>query len=75
MRESGLAALGVQLPTIEKVLNHISGSFGGIVGVYQKHEFAAEKAEALTRWAQHIKGVAADKPANVIAMAKRGRSK
>ena len=34
---SGMARLGINLPVIEKVLNHTSGSFAGIVGVYQKH--------------------------------------
>ena len=29
---SGLASIGVQLPVIERLLNHVSGSFGGIVG-------------------------------------------
>ena len=67
---SGMAALGVQLPVIEKVLNHISGSFGGIVSVYQKHEFAAEKAEALARWAQHVHGLVEGR-ANVVAMRPR----
>jgi hypothetical protein len=28
--------MGVQLPTVEKILNRISGSFGGVKGVYQK---------------------------------------
>jgi integrase len=51
---SGMAKLGIPLPTIEKVLNHVSGSFGGIVGVYQRHEFSTEKAAALTTWAEHI---------------------
>jgi hypothetical protein len=32
-----MAGLGV-LPVTEKVLNHISGSFSGIVSVYQKHD-------------------------------------
>ena len=40
---SGMARLGVSLAVIEKVLNHVSGSFAGIVGVYQRHEFAEEK--------------------------------
>jgi len=44
---SGMAALGIKLPVIEKVLNHKSGSFRGIVGVYQRHEYAAEKRHAL----------------------------
>ena len=40
---SGMARLGISLAVIEKVLNHVSGSFAGIVGVYQRHEFADEK--------------------------------
>ena len=36
---SGMARLGINLPVIEKVLNHTSGSFAGIVGVYQRHNF------------------------------------
>ena len=44
---SGMARLGINLPVIEKVLNHASGSFAGIVGVYQRHSFADEKRAAL----------------------------
>jgi integrase len=51
---SGMAKLGAALPTIEKVLNHVSGSFGGIVGVYQRHEFKAEKAAALKAWSEYV---------------------
>jgi hypothetical protein len=39
---------------IEAVLNHISGSKGGIVGIYQRHEYTDEKREALDKWAGHI---------------------
>lgn len=48
---TGMARVGVQLPVIERILNHVSGSFAGIVGVYQRHEYANEKREALERWA------------------------
>jgi integrase len=72
---TGLAALGVQLPVIERCVNHVSGSFGGVAGVYQRHEFSDEKREALARWAKHIQNLVAGRPANVIAMANRGRSK
>jgi integrase len=51
---SGMAKLGVSLPVIEKVLNHTSGSFAGIVGVYQRHEFTEEKRAALQQWADHV---------------------
>jgi integrase len=47
---SNLAALGVQLPVIEKLLNHVSGSFGGIVSVYQRHNFMPEMRDAMQRW-------------------------
>ena len=51
---SGMARIGVQLPIIEKVLNHKSGSFGGIVGVYQRHDYAAEKRAAINSWAREV---------------------
>jgi integrase len=51
---SGMAKLGVSLVVIEKVLNHVSGSLAGIVGVYQRHEYAEEKRAALQQWADHI---------------------
>jgi integrase len=56
---SGMARLGVGLPVIEKVLNHTSGSFAGIVGVYQRHDFAGEKKAALELWCEHIARLAA----------------
>jgi len=46
------------LPVIEKVLNHVSGSFAGIVGVYQHHTFADEKREALEVWGRYIQKLA-----------------
>ena len=67
---SGMARLGINLPTIEKILNHTSGSFGGIVGVYQRHEFSDEKRKALEAWGRFvtdlIEGQAAD--SNVVAL-------
>jgi integrase len=54
---SGMARLGINLPVIEKLLNHVSGSFAGIVGVYQKHSFADEKRVAMDMWAQHLAGI------------------
>jgi len=51
---SGMARLGINLPVIEKVLNHTSGSFAGIVGVYQRHSFADEKRNALEAWARFV---------------------
>jgi integrase len=60
---SGMARLGVGLPVIEKVLNHVSGSFAGVVGIYQRHDFAGEKRKALELWGAHVAAVVSDKPA------------
>ena len=54
---SGMAGLGVNLPVIEKLLNHVSGSFAGIVGVYQRHDFAEPKRAAMESWAQHVEAL------------------
>src|SRR6266478_1371769 len=63
----GMARLGIQLPVVEKVLNHTSGSFRGVVGIYQRHDFFLEKHIALATWASHIATVVSGKaPANVI---------
>ena len=54
---TGLQKLGVRLEVTESVLNHISGSRAGIVGVYQRHEWAAEKRAALNAWGAHVAAV------------------
>jgi integrase len=54
---AGLQRLGVPLPVTERILNHVSGSFGGIVGVYQRHEYAEERRDALEKWAQYVEGI------------------
>jgi len=51
---TGLQRLGVRLEVTEAVLNHISGSRGGIAGVYQRHDFANEKRSALDSWASYV---------------------
>jgi integrase len=65
---SGMARLGIALPVIEKVLNHTSGSFRGIVGIYQRHEFADEKRHALDAWAAHVMRIVKGQPDNVVAL-------
>lgn len=68
---SGMAALGVNLPVIEKVLNHVSGSFGGIVGVYQRHSFADEKRAALEKWNAHVERIVAGKSEEKVVPLRR----
>ena len=63
---TGLARLGVALPVIEKLLNHAGGSFGGVVGVYQRHDFADEKRAALDLWAAHVGRLVGGEPASTV---------
>ncbi|HEY8949890.1 MAG TPA: tyrosine-type recombinase/integrase [Rhizomicrobium sp.] len=51
---SGLASLRIGLPVIERLLNHVSGTFGGIVGVYQRYDFMPEMEEAIIKWEEYI---------------------
>lgn len=54
---SSMASIGVQLPVVERLLNHVSGSFGGIVGVYQRYDFMPEMRDAISRWEEHIQSL------------------
>jgi integrase len=47
---SNMAALGVRLEVIERILNHVSGSFGGVAGTYQRYEFLPEMRAAIDLW-------------------------
>lgn len=51
---TGLQRLGVRLEVTEAVLNHVSGSRAGIVGVYQRHNYFNEKREALDAWGKEV---------------------
>jgi integrase len=69
---TGLQRLGVRLEVTEAVLNHVSGSRGGIAGVYQRHDWATEKRAALESWAAHVVSIVEGRPAkhNVVALAR-----
>jgi integrase len=51
---SGMARLGVPPHVADKILNHQSGTISGVAAVYQRHEFLAERKEALNRWGVHV---------------------
>ena len=44
---SNLARLGVPIHVTEKILNHASGSIGGVAAVYNRYSYFEEMAEAL----------------------------
>ncbi len=73
---TGLQRLGVRLEVTEAVLNHVSGSRGGIVGIYQRHDWAAEKRTALDGWAAHLMAAVAgaDAGPKVVPMRRTRRA-
>ena len=63
---TGMARTGVAVRVTEAVLNHVSGTAGGIVAVYQRHDFAEEKRRALDSWAGLVIDIATGRKTNVI---------
>jgi integrase len=57
---SGMAGLGVAPHVADKILNHQSGSISGVAAVYQRHQFLAERKEALERWGTHVAQIVSD---------------
>lgn len=70
---TGLQRLGIRLEVTEAVLNHVSGSRAGIVGVYQRHDFLAEKAIALSAWDRAVRQlVEGGSRTNIVPFAVKG---
>lgn len=70
---TNLQKLGVRLEVTEAILNHRSGSRAGVVGIYQRYEWSAEKRTALDAWARRLETVATGAEAsNVIALRVKG---
>ncbi len=67
---TGMAALGVAPHVVERVLNHVSGSQGGLVGVYQRHEYRTERKAALAAWGSKVETIVSgrEEPTNVTPM-------
>jgi integrase len=69
---SGCARLGINLPVIEKLLNHVSGSFAGVQGIYQRYSFADEKCTAMQAWGRYVDALVTGAPAaNVFGFTKK----
>ena len=64
----GMARAGADLHVIERVVNHQSGTFKGIVGVYQRHKFESECARALEAWERLLISIVEPTAANVIPL-------
>jgi integrase len=60
---SGLQRLGVAPHIVELALNHRSGTFSGVAGIYQRHRYAKEVREAFELWSKHIEALITAKAA------------
>ena len=65
---TGMARLGIAVRVTEAVLNHISGTGGGIVAVYQRHDYADEKRQALEGWGRFVLSLVQGQPDNVVRL-------
>lgn len=54
------AKLGTPVTVAEKLVNHVSGTLGGIVGVYNRYDYMAEMKEAVSRYEKHVARMIAD---------------
>jgi hypothetical protein len=52
-----MAGLGVAPHVADRILNHVGGTITGVAAVYQRHEFLAERKEALEKWGGHIQSI------------------
>lgn len=52
-----LAELGTPIHVVEKLLNHVSGTTGGLVGVYQKHQWWPEQVQAVSAWEARLEAL------------------
>jgi integrase len=71
---TGLQRLGVRLEVTEAVLNHVSGSRVGIVGIYQRHDYASEKRAALMAWGEHVAAIVEGRAASGSVTPLRARN-
>jgi integrase len=65
---SGMQRIGIRVEVIERVLNHTSGVFRGVAGVYQRDPMSADVRDALDRWARHIVGVVEGRTSAVVPL-------
>jgi integrase len=60
--------LGIQPHVVEAVLNHVSGTRGGVAGVYNRSTYASEKKIALDLWAERLMAIVEGRASNVTPM-------
>jgi integrase len=68
LRRSGVSTLaryGFDSIVADKILAHQPAKLLGVAAIYQRHDFARERAAALNAWAAHVTG---ERPNNVVPL-------
>jgi len=63
-----MAELGIAPHVIELCVNHISGTRGGIAGVYNRAEMMPQREDAMEKWAREVERLLGGKPAQVVQL-------
>lgn len=72
---TGMAALGVTVPVVEAILNHVSGTKGGVAGVYNRHTYMDEAEVAMEAWGRFVADIIAHDQRRLAWDAMRGRDR
>jgi integrase len=65
---TNLQRLGIRLEVIEALLNHVSGTRAGIVGVYQRHHYADEMRDAVEKFEEWFQRTIVDEADTEMAI-------
>jgi integrase len=72
---TGLGEIGIFPHVAEAILNHTSSAASGkagVAGVYNRASYAAEKRDAIDRWAAHVEKLVSGVASNVVALRPAG---
>jgi integrase len=68
---TGMAGLGVDDRTLDRVTNHTVRGVSQVAAIYNRHGYEDEKRAALTLWANHVDTIIAPEPAALRLVPKR----
>jgi integrase len=66
---SGMQKLGVRVEVVERALNHSSGTYRGVVGIYQTDPLLDDVRAGLQLWADHVTRLG--NPAKVVRLQRK----
>jgi integrase len=72
---SGMASIGTAPHVVDKILNHSSGTISGVAAIYNRHQYSADRKQALDGWAAYIRSLLQPAASNVITHPKSAHKK